>query len=229
MVLVSSGPYMCGGALVASKYVVTAAHCLYFNRAATQPMAASDVSVTLGEHRRDRTEDMEKQVGVTKIFRHEAYIPFRFVNDIALRELEEDVDLNIYTPVCMARTEDTDTFYGKDALAYGWGKTTYRGLTSNKLLEVSLPVITPEECWESTHDGQICAGGEGGDTCQVNLALEQKRIFNIINHYHYCFRVIAAAHSLITIKVSTYSLEQPATVTGDVARYIIAEMNYKMI
>ena len=68
MVKVSADVYMCGGTLVASKYfakllpfltltlmtryIVTAAHCLYFDVANTQPMGPSDVKVTLGEHNR---------------------------------------------------------------------------------------------------------------------------------------------------------------------------------
>ena len=35
-----------------TRYIVTAAHCLYFDSANTQPMAPSDVKVTLGEHDR---------------------------------------------------------------------------------------------------------------------------------------------------------------------------------
>ena len=35
-----------------TRYIVTAAHCLFFDEAATQPMAPSDVKVTLGEHDR---------------------------------------------------------------------------------------------------------------------------------------------------------------------------------
>ena len=34
------------------------------------------------------------------------------------------VDLDTYTPVCLAQTSDTDTFYGKRAWNYGWGKTS---------------------------------------------------------------------------------------------------------
>ena len=45
MVHVRPGNFECGGTLVASKYVVTAAHCLFFDQARTQPMAASDVQV----------------------------------------------------------------------------------------------------------------------------------------------------------------------------------------
>ena len=100
------------------------------------------------------------------------------------------VDLDTYTPACLAQTSDTDTFYGKSAWVYGWGTTSSGGSASATLLEVfiiyfllrecnrniidevSVPVVTPTQCavtMGTREDGQICAGGEAGkDSCQVS-------------------------------------------------------------
>ena len=99
------------------------------------------------------------------------------------------VDLDTYTPACLAQTSDTDNFYGKSAWVYGWGRTTNNpGSTSSTLLEVffyweneckrniinelSVPVVTPSECavtMGTREDGQLCAGGEAGkDSCGVS-------------------------------------------------------------
>ena len=48
---------------------------------------------------------------------HENYDDETMDNDIAVIELPEVVDLNIYTPACMARSSDTNSFDGKKALA----------------------------------------------------------------------------------------------------------------
>ena len=38
------------------------------------------------------------------------------------------------------QTSDTETFYGKDALVYGWGTTSSGGASSSVLLEVGFYV-----------------------------------------------------------------------------------------
>ena len=39
----ASGAQFCGGTLVASKYVVTAAHCMFYDQNAQQPVPKSEV------------------------------------------------------------------------------------------------------------------------------------------------------------------------------------------
>ena len=41
----SSGGQFCGGTLVASKYVISAAHCMFLDREETQPLNATDFKV----------------------------------------------------------------------------------------------------------------------------------------------------------------------------------------
>ena len=46
---------------------------------------------------------------------------FQFRYDIAIYELNEEVDLKIYTPACLAKKGDN--FIGQTATAAGWGYT----------------------------------------------------------------------------------------------------------
>ena len=95
----SGGGHFCGGTLVASRYVVTAAHCL-------EGSLPSELAVVLGEH--DTTVTGEGSLGelslaVAAIFSHENYDSFTLDNDISLLELAEEVDITTYTPACMAQ------------------------------------------------------------------------------------------------------------------------------
>ena len=59
----------------------------------------------------------ELTIDVTKYTNHESFkIPD---NDITILELAEAVDLTTYTPACLAKTSDTNTFDGKNAWVYG--------------------------------------------------------------------------------------------------------------
>ena len=121
--LSSNGGQFCGATLVASKYVVTAAHCMFFDQDGKQPLSTSDVQVRLGDHDlsvNGETTIAEKTVAVAKINNHESYAPAggSLNNDITVLELAEEVDINIYTPACLAQTSDTTTFDGKTMQCY---------------------------------------------------------------------------------------------------------------
>ena len=78
--------------------------------------------MVVGEH--DVTKELETVLAEDRLRLagykiHHGYRKDRHNNDICLLKLARHVNLNIYTPVCLARSEDTDTFYGKLAWAYG--------------------------------------------------------------------------------------------------------------
>ena len=65
----------------------------------------------------------EKTIKVLRFTNHEDYNKRTFQNDITLIELAQAVDLTTYTPACLAKTSDTNTFYGEKALVYGEKKS----------------------------------------------------------------------------------------------------------
>merc|ERR1711936_954987 len=171
----SSGNHFCGGTLVASKYVVSAAHCMFTDQQLTVARPLSELKVNLGQHQLSVTTEgglEEKTIDVTKYTNHEDFTMPN--NDIVVLELAEEVDLATYTPACLAKSSDTTTFDGKTALVYGWGALSYgTGDYPDVLMELSVPVVSKETCqtalagFATITDGMICAGGVAGqDRCQ---------------------------------------------------------------
>ena len=65
------------------------------------------MQATLGKHDLQDTGEgllTEKTVDIAAIYKHERYkVPDTNSNDIAVLELAEEVDLDTYTPACMAQ------------------------------------------------------------------------------------------------------------------------------
>ena len=108
---------LCGGALVASKYVITASHCLYLG---SKAWTEKDLKVRLGEHNtHDSLDTPEVDIAIEKLIKHPQWNgDWRQSNDIAVIKLADEVNMNIYTPVCMATTLDEKTFYDVTAQVY---------------------------------------------------------------------------------------------------------------
>jgi trypsin len=165
-----SGQY-CGGSLVDSTTVVTAAHCM--GGLLGVPVLddllglvlSSPVHVLLGTN---TLSSGGETIEATDVFVHPDYDGD---HDVAVLKLAAP---SSQAPIPLAHASDSALFApGVLATVIGWGATSEGGSGSDRLLEVALPILSDAAC--AAHYGtstvaatEICAGvPEGGkDSCQ---------------------------------------------------------------
>ncbi|KAK9509067.1 hypothetical protein O3M35_006466 [Rhynocoris fuscipes] len=164
--------WLCGGALVTTRHVVTAAHCTRHPSLTLTKVRVGDLD--LDESARDGANPVD--VNVERAIAHPQYSPTKYTDDIAVVRLERDVPLskNIQ-PICLPKLPELRQmdWTGKNLFIAGWGDTSFKGKASSFLQKAQVPVVTNEECRRAYNtkgadiiSRQLCAGRGGKDACQ---------------------------------------------------------------
>ncbi|XP_066268603.1 suppressor of tumorigenicity 14 protein homolog [Branchiostoma lanceolatum] len=162
------GSHSCGASLVNTKFLVTAAHCVYDSQ------IPGSWTAYLGLHEQGENTEQLQTRDVDRIIIHERYDAIRTDFDIALMELSSEINITDHVyPVCLP-SDDTEFAVGTNCWISGWGSVADGGVQATTLQEAEVPLVDTTVCDDAVHyDGQItdrmlCAGYDAGgiDACQ---------------------------------------------------------------
>ncbi|KAI4469676.1 chymotrypsin-related [Holotrichia oblita] len=149
----SSNSHFCGGTILNSGWVLTAAHCLVGSTTANVFVYAGSNQLNSGG----------VTVASSRLTIHGSYNPTRITNDVAVIQLASALSYSSTIAAVTLNTADTGSV---PAILAGWGRVITDGAIPNNLQELSTNTITYLSCFlswgTSVSSSQICAVTSSG-------------------------------------------------------------------
>ncbi|XP_016529116.1 acrosin [Poecilia formosa] len=165
------GTHFCGGTIISSKWIVSAAHC-YHNYI----WHSSFLTVLVGITMLSKPGPQSQRRGVKNVIIHENYDFNSSNNDVALLMLKSPlVFTNYIQPCCVPMSMNHQVALNlSNCFITGWGSINYKGGAVDMLQEAELELIETFRCnqrhWYNglITENMLCAGmlSGGVDTCQ---------------------------------------------------------------
>ncbi|CAF0862194.1 unnamed protein product, partial [Brachionus calyciflorus] len=129
--------HICGGTLISSNHIITAAHCVYDSK-------PENLLIVAGVKKLNAVLKKENKFKVADIYIHPNFNSIYLNDDIAMLKLDRTIEPNQKIDfICLPPNRTTNIIHDKNVIIVGWGNSngSFKASFSNNLLQATMRVL----------------------------------------------------------------------------------------